>query len=121
MSPEVLQPITEPEITKIIYYVLYFFIFALVNVGIFWAREWWKHKTWNKNGTALDEIKAGQADIKTDMKEVSEKLGRVKTAVATIKTQQKAQTETCKSTVTRFDQERRDQNKIILDLAKGKK
>lgn len=120
MQPELLQPVVEPTATKILYYIVAI-LFALVNIAGFWIREWRKHRTWSKNGTALAEIKEGQAEIKTDMKGVSENLGRVKTAMASIKTQQKAQTNTCKSTVERFDKAILAHGDQILDLAKDKK
>jgi len=96
-------------------------IFIIANVLLFWFREWLKHRTWNKNGKALNLIK-------NDIKLVTEKLitmdgkaGKTTTKIAEVKVAVDNQAKHCKETVNRFDETIRGQNQSIIDLAGRKR
>jgi len=87
--------------------------FAIINVSVFWVREWRKHRTWSKNGIALNEIKS-------NMKHVKEKVDRVRIDITKIKTRQEEQTKACDKTVTRFDAAILKNQGQLLEIAKDK-
>jgi len=94
--------------------------FAVVNTAAFWIREWLKHRTWNKNGKALKEIKADIKSTHDKVDCVDKKVGETKVEVAEINVAVKEQKTQCATTVRRFDEAIRDQGHQIVDLA-GKK
>ena len=92
-------------------------IFVLANVLLFWVREWYKHKTWSKNGNALREIK-GDVKSTTDKVDcIDKKVGETNVTIAKIKTAVSAQKTQCATTIKRFDKAIGDQNQHIIDLA----
>ena len=95
-------------------------IFVLANVLLFWIREWYKHKTWSKNGNDLKEIKTDVKDTNDKVDGIEGTVGETKLKVAEIKIAVSTQARHCKQTVNRFDETIRDQNQSIIDLA-GKK
>ena len=93
-------------------------IFIAVNILLFWFREWLKHRTWNKNGKALKEIKKCINTVSGKVEEIDEKVGQNVVSLTQIGTTVKEQKQQCKSTVTRFDEAMQTQAGQILDLAK---
>jgi len=90
-------------------------ILAIVSErSFFWRREYQKHKTWSANGKDL-------TTIKKDVKGMKDNLGQVWIDIVTVKEKQTAQANICKTTVKRFNEERRDRDKVIIDLVKDKK
>lgn len=110
----------EPVTTKTIIAVV---IFVVVNTLGFWVREWLKHRTWNKNGNALKDIKTDIKSTHTKIDCVDEKMAETNVKIAEIKTAVNAQKTQCAATVKRFDNTISDQGQQIIDLAKnsGKK
>jgi len=110
----------EPVTTKTIIAVV---IFVVVNTLGFWVREWLKHRTWNKNGNALKEIKTDIKSTHTKIDCVDKKVGETKVKIAEVKTAVDAQKTQCAATVKRFDKTISEQNQTIIGLAKnsGKK
>lgn len=95
--------------------------FIVLNTAGFWVREWLKHRTWNKNGKVLEEIKA---DIKSTHKKVDcvdTKVGETKIEIAKVKTAVNSQKTQCAATVKRFDDTISKQNQQIISLAGRKK
>jgi len=93
--------------------------FAVVNTIAFWFREWIKHRTWNKNGKALKEIKADIKSTHDKVDCVDKKVGETKIEVAKINVAVNAQRTQCATTVTRFDKVISEQNQTIIGLAKN--
>ena len=87
--------------------------FIALNVIAFWFREWRKAKTWRANGKDLKEIKG-------DIKKIEEKQGKVAVELGKVGEAVNGQKDQCAKTVSRFDEEIRDQRKELLDLAKDK-
>lgn len=96
-------------------------IFVLTNVLLFWIREWYKHKTWSKNGNHLREIKEEVKTTNDKVDCIDEKVGETNVAIAKIKTAVNAQKTQCAATITRFDKAIGDQNQTLIDLAGRKR
>ena len=96
-------------------------IFVLANVLLFWIREWYKNKTWRKNGKDLKEIKTDVKDTNEKIDAVDGKVGETNVAIAKIKTAVNAQKTQCAATITRFDKAIGDQNQTLIDLAGRKR
>jgi len=94
-------------------------IFVLANVLLFWVREWTKHKTWNKNGKHLREIKAEVKDTNEKINCVDKKVGETNIKMAEVKTIVDAQGKHCRNTVNRFDKAISEHNKTIINLARN--
>jgi len=92
-------------------------IFVLANVLLFWIREWYKHKTWSKNGNALREIKGDVKSTNDKVDCIDKKVGETKIKIAEIKTAVNAQKTQCKQTVERFDETISKQNSEIIRLS----
>ena len=95
-------------------------IFVLANVLLFWIREWYKHKTWSKNGNDLKEIKADVKDTNDKVDGIEGTVGETKLKVAEIKVAVSTQARHCKQTVERFDKAITNQGNQLVDIAKGK-
>ena len=93
-------------------------IFIGVNILLFWFREWLKHRTWNKNGKALDEIKVSIETVNGKVEEIDDKVGEQTVKLTQIGTTVKEQKSQCGKTVKRFDEAMQTQAGQILDLAK---
>lgn len=89
---------------------LYALILLIINGVLLWIREWRKHRTWNKNGEDLKEIKNQVKAVDEKVDCIDKKVGETKVAVDDQKTQ-------CAATVTRFDKTIADQGKEIIRLA----
>ena len=96
-------------------------IFVLANVLLFWIREWYKHKTWSKNGNDLKEIKTDVKDTNDKVACVDKKVGEAKVKIGEVKTAVDSQKSQCSSTIKRFDKAIGDQYQHIIDLAREKK
>jgi len=98
-------------------------IFIVLNTAGFWIREWLKHRTWNKNGNTLKEIKTDIKQTHTKIDCVDSKVGETNVELAKISTAVNSQKTQCATTVKRFDKAISDQNLIVVGLAKnsGKK
>ena len=96
-------------------------IFVLANVLLFWIREWYKNKTWRKNGKHLKEIKADVKDTNEKIDAVDGKVGETNLAIAKIKTAVNAQKTQCVATIQRFDKAIGDQNQHIINLTGRKR
>ena len=93
-------------------------IFVGVNILLFWFREWLKHRTWNKNGKALDEIKVSINTVNGKVEAIDDKVGEQTVKMTQIATTVKEQKSQCTKTVSRFDEAMQTQAGQILDLAK---
>ena len=93
-------------------------IFIVVNILLFWFREWLKHRTWNKNGKALDEIKVSINTVNGKVEEIDDKVGEQTVKMTAIATTVEGQKSQCTKTVKRFDEAMQTQAGQILDLAK---
>lgn len=96
-------------------------IFVLANVLLFWVREWYKHKTWSKNGNHLKEIKNDVKSTNDKVDCIDKKVGETKIKIGEIKTAVSAQKTQCATTIKRFDKAIGDQNQHIIDLAGRKR
>jgi len=92
-------------------------IFIVVNVLFFWFREWLKHRTWNKNGKALNLIKDDIKVCAEKLTTMNGKIGDTTTKIAEVKVAVDTQAKHCKNTVNRFDETIRGQNQSIINLA----
>lgn len=88
-------------------------IALIINGGAMWIREWKKGKVEKGNNKDLKEIRK-----KTDC--IDEKVGHIKTNVATIKTSMDDIKDNCKQTTTRFERAINGNRKEILEIAKDK-
>ncbi len=93
-------------------------LFMVGNVLVFWYREWKKHKTWARNGKALDEIKVSVDNVNGKVEEIDDTVGTNTVKLTEIGTTVKEQKSQCTKTVKRFDQAMNTQAGQILDLAK---
>ena len=93
-------------------------IFIGVNILLFWFREWLKHRTWNKNGKALDEIKVSIDTMNGKVEAIDDKVGQNIVSLTQIGTTVKEQKSQCGKTVKRFDEAMQKHSGQILDLAK---
>ena len=93
-------------------------IFIGVNILLFWFREWLKHRTWNKNGKALKEIKVSIDTMNGKVEAIDDKVGQNVVSLTQIGTTVKEQKSQCTKTVKRFDEAMQTQAGQILDLAK---
>ena len=94
-------------------------IFVLANVLLFWIREWYKNKTWRKNGNHLREIKAEVKNTNDKIDCVDKKVGQTNIKMAEVKTVVDAQGKQCRNTVNRFDRVISEHNKTIISLARN--
>ena len=106
----------EPVTTRTIIIAV---IFIVLNTVGFWVREWLKHRTWNKNGNALKEIKTDIKSTHTKIDCVDSKVGETNMELAKISTAVNAQKTQCATTVKRFDKVISEQNQTIIGLAKN--
>ena len=93
-------------------------IFIGVNILLFWFREWLKHRTWDKNGKALDEIKVSINTVNGKVEAIDDKVGEQTVKMTEIATTVEGQKSQCTKTVKRFDEAMQTQAGQILDLAK---
>ena len=94
-------------------------IFVLANVLLFWIREWYKHKTWSKNGSDLKEIKDDVKLTNGKVNCIDKKMGQTNIKIAEVKTVVDAQGKQCRNTVNRFDRVISEHNKTIINLARN--
>jgi len=95
-------------------------IFIVLNTAGFWVREWLKHKTWNKNGKDLTEIKGDIKVCADKLTCMDGKMNDTKVTIAEVKTAVNAQKEQCGKTVDRFDAAINNQYDHLIKLAKKK-
>ena len=95
-------------------------IFVLANILLFWVREWLKHKTWNKNGKDLTEIKGDIKVCADKLTCMDGKMNETTVTIAEVKTAVNAQKEQCGKTVDRFDAAINNQYDHLIKLAKKK-
>lgn len=100
---------------------LYALITLIISGVLSWIREWRKHRTWSKNGEALEEIKEDVKAVDEKVVTVDEKVGETNIKIAAMKTAVDGQKTQCTSTVKRFDKAISDQNKELISLAKRRK
>jgi len=108
----------EPVTTRTILIAV---IFIVLNTAGFWIREWLKHRTWNKNGNTLKEIKTDIKSTHTKIDCVDRKVGKTNVELAKVSTAVNAQKTQCVATVKRFDEAISKQNQQIINLAGRKR